>query len=48
MPKKLHPILNIIPSVVLRGLIRSDVSAEDFTDQAKMTKVVEYLEHYLK
>ena len=42
-----NPILNIIPSVVLRGLIRSDVKAEDFTDQAKMTKVVEYLQHYL-
>ena len=43
-----NPILNIIPSVVLRGLIRSDVKAEDFTDQAKMTEIVEYLEHYLK
>lgn len=42
-----NPILNIIPSVVLRGLIRSDVKADDFTDQAKMTKVVEYLQHYL-
>ena len=43
-----NPILNIIPSVVLRGLIRSDVKPEDFTDQAKMTEVVEYLDHYLK
>ena len=43
-----NPILNIIPSVVLRGLIRSDVKAEDFTDQTKMTEVVEYLAHYLK
>ena len=43
-----NPILNIIPSVVLRGLIRSDVKAEDFEDQAKMTEVVEYLSHYLK
>ena len=43
-----NPILNIIPSVVLRGLIRSDVKAEDFEDQAKMTEVVEYLAHYLK
>ena len=43
-----NPILNIIPSVVLRGLIRSDVAADDFTDQAKMTEVVEYLNHYLK
>ncbi len=43
-----NPILNIIPSVVLRGLIRSEVKPEDFTDQAKMTEVVEYLTHYLK
>jgi DNA gyrase subunit B len=43
-----NPILNIIPSVVLRGLIRSDVTAEDFEDQAKMNQVIEYLEHYLK
>ncbi len=43
-----NPILNIIPSVVLRGLIRSEVKAEDFEDQAKMTEVVEYLAHYLK
>ena len=43
-----NPILNIIPSVVLRGLIRSEVKPEDFTDQEKMTKVVEYLNHYLQ
>ena len=43
-----NPILNIIPSVVLRGLIRSDIKPEDFTDQAKMTEIVDYLSHYLK
>jgi len=43
-----NPILNIIPSVVLRGLIRSNITSEDFTDQAKMLEVVEYLTHYLK
>ena len=32
-----NPILNIIPEVVLRGLMRSDITAEDFEDQAKMT-----------
>jgi DNA gyrase subunit B len=42
-----NPILNIIPSVVLRGLIRSDVKVEDFEDQARMNEVVEYLQHYL-
>ena len=43
-----NPILNIIPSVVLRGLIRSDVKPEDFEDQAKMNEVLAYLDHYLK
>lgn len=43
-----NPILNIIPSVVLRGLMRSDVKPEDFEDQAKMNEVLEYLRHYLK
>ncbi len=43
-----NPILNIIPAVVLRGLIRSNVKPEDFEDQAKMTEVLEYLAHYIK
>ncbi len=43
-----NPILNIIPSVVLRGLIRSEVKPEDFEDQAKMNEVLAYLKHYLK
>ena len=43
-----NPILNIIPSVVLRGLIRSEVKPEDFEDQAKMSEVLAYLKHYLK
>ncbi|MCR5266515.1 MAG: DNA topoisomerase (ATP-hydrolyzing) subunit B [Cyanobacteria bacterium RUI128] len=43
-----NPILNIIPSVVLRGLIRSEVKPEDFEDQAKMNTVVDYLRRYLK
>ena len=43
-----NPILNIIPSVVLRGLIRSEVQPEDFANQEKMNKVIEYLSHYLK
>ena len=33
---------------MLRGLIRSDIKPEDFTDQAKMTEIVDYLSHYLK
>ena len=43
-----NPILNIIPAVVLRGLIRSNIKAEDFEDQAKMNEVIEYLNHYLQ
>ncbi len=43
-----NPILNIIPAVVLRGLIRSGIKAEDFEDQAKMNEIIAYLDHYLK
>lgn len=43
-----NPILNIIPSVVLRGLIRSDVKFEDFENQDKMNEVLAYLKHYLQ
>ena len=43
-----NPILNIIPSVVLRGLIRSEITVEDFEDQARMNEVIAYLQHYLK
>ena len=43
-----NPILNIIPSVVLRGLIRSEITPEDFEDQAKMNEIIAYLDHYLK
>ena len=43
-----NPILNIIPSVVLRGLIRSEITPEDFEDQTKMNEIIAYLDHYLK
>ena len=43
-----NPILNIVPSVVLRGLIRSDVKPEDFENQDKMNEVLAYLDHYIK
>ena len=42
------PIINTIPSVVVRGLIRSDIEVEDFADKDKMEQVLEYLQHYLK
>ncbi len=43
-----NPILNIIPSVVLRGLIRSNITPEDFENQDKMNEILAYLDHYLK
>ena len=43
-----NPILNLYPAVVLRGLVRSNITPEDFDDQAKMTEIVEYLNHYLQ
>ena len=43
-----NPILNLYPAVMLRGLVRSGITTEDFEDQAKMTEHVEYLNHYLQ
>ncbi len=42
------PIINAIPSVVIRGLIRSELSIEDFENQEKMNEICEYMQHYLK
>jgi len=43
-----NPIISAIPSVMVRGLIRSGIEAEDFTNQEKMNEIFAYLEHYLK
>jgi len=43
-----NPILNSIPAVILRGLVRSDIEVEDFENQDKMNEIVEYLNNYLK
>jgi len=43
-----NPIINQMPSVIVRGLIRSDVEVEDFEDFAKIEKVYEYIDHYIK
>ena len=43
-----NPILNLYPAVVLRGLVRSNIQAEDFDDQSKMNEIIDYLNHYLK
>ena len=41
------PIINTIPSVVIRGLVRSDLTPESFDNQEEINKIVEYLHHYL-
>lgn len=43
-----NPVLSTIPAVILRGLVRSEVVAEDFENQDRMTEVVDYLNRYLK
>ncbi|MBQ2870394.1 DNA topoisomerase (ATP-hydrolyzing) subunit B [bacterium] len=42
-----NPVLNPIPSVVIRGLIRSDIKEEDFSSQERMNEINEYLQHYV-
>jgi DNA gyrase subunit B len=42
------PIINTIPSVVVRGLIRSNIELETFEDSEKMQEITEYLQHYVK
>src|SRR5574344_1514405 len=41
-------LLNHIPAVVIRGLIRSNVEVTDFENQEKMNEINAYLQHYLK
>lgn len=43
-----NPILNLFPSVMLRGLVRSGITPEDFEDQTKMNEHIDYLNHYLQ
>lgn len=43
-----NPILNSIPAVVLRGLVRSEIEMENFENQDKMNEIVDYLNKYLK
>lgn len=43
-----NPILNSIPAIVLRGLVRSEIDAEDFDNQDKMNDIAEFLNKYLK
>jgi DNA gyrase subunit B len=43
-----NPILGRIPAVMLRGMVRCDIQADDFKDQSTMNEHLEYLKHYLK
>ncbi len=42
-----NPLINAIPSVVMRALIRSNILPEDFDNQEVMQKHCEYINHYL-
>ncbi len=42
------PIINTVPSVVIRGLVRSNIEKETFENHEKMQEVTEYLQHYIK
>ncbi len=42
-----NPILNLFPAVFLRGLVRSEITLEDFDSQLRMNEVCDYLNHYL-
>jgi len=42
-----NPILNMYPAVFLRGLVRSEITLEDFDSQLRMNEVCDYLNHYL-
>ena len=41
------PVMAEIPAVVVRGLVRSEITVEDFDDVEKMEKINAYLQHYL-
>lgn len=43
-----NPLINIIPAVAIRGLIRSEIKPEDFTNQERMQELESYMKHYLQ
>ena len=43
-----NPILNMFPAVVLRGLVRANIQADDFDNQDRMNEICEYLNSYLQ
>lgn len=42
-----NPLINAIPSVVMRSLIRSNIEPQDFDSQEAMQKHCDYINHYL-
>ncbi len=42
-----NPVLNPIPTVIIRGLIRSEIKEDDFSNQERMNEINEYLQHYV-
>ena len=43
-----NPIINQMPSVIIRGLIRSEITAEDFENETRIKEIYEYLAHYIE
>ena len=43
-----NPIINQMPSVIVRGLIRSNIEIADFDDEQKIMDVKAYLSNYIK
>ena len=43
-----NPIINTIPSVVIRGLVRSEIKDTDFDNEERMEEILAYLQHYVK
>lgn len=41
------PVMANIPAVVVRGLVRSEITAEDFENPEKMSQINAYLQHYI-
>mgnify|MGYP005764720423 CR=1 FL=1 len=42
------PIINAVPSVVIRGLVRAEIKPEDFDNPERMDEIIAYLQHYVK
>ena len=42
-----NPIISTIPSVVIRGMVRAELTPEDFSNADRMNDVITYLQHYI-